>query len=86
VLAPAAVMGATTGLEFLHPLALSVLGGLVTTLYLALFVLPSVYLRLADRQLDEPKEGRRDADAVDRPGIGDQPGRPRDRDRETAPI
>ena len=86
VLAPAAVMGATAGLEFLHPLAMSVLGGLVTTLYLALFVLPSVYLRLADRQLDKPEEGRRNADAVDRPGIGDQPDRPRDRDRETAPI
>ena len=86
VLAPAAVMGATAGLEFLHPLAISVLGGLVTTLYLALFVLPPVYLSLADRQLDQTEEGRRNADAVDRPGIGDQPGRPLDRDRESAPI
>ena len=49
VLLPAVLMGPTVGLEFLHPLAVSVLGGLVTTLFLALFVLPAVYLRVAGR-------------------------------------
>ncbi len=58
VLLPAVLMGPTAGLEFLHPLAVSVLGGLVTTLFLALFVLPAVYLRVADGEQAGPSRSR----------------------------
>jgi Cu/Ag efflux pump CusA len=42
---PLAVAGAIPGLEILHPMAIVILGGLVTTTLLALFVLPALYLR-----------------------------------------
>jgi Cu/Ag efflux pump CusA len=87
VMLPAVVMGSVAGLEFLHPLAVAVLGGLVTTLVLALVVLPAAYLGAA---------GRRPAgtEAADRPGPhdaepaepSDGPDEPRSRDREPAPV
>jgi Cu/Ag efflux pump CusA len=42
---PFAVLGAADGLEILRPLAISVLGGLVTSTLLTLFVGPALYLR-----------------------------------------
>jgi Cu/Ag efflux pump CusA len=42
---PLAVAGAIPGLEILHPMAIVILGGLVTTTLLNLFVLPALYLR-----------------------------------------
>ncbi|MBE9475446.1 MAG: efflux RND transporter permease subunit [Chloroflexi bacterium] len=42
---PLAVSGAIPGLEILHPMAIVILGGLVTTTLLSLFVLPALYLR-----------------------------------------
>ena len=42
---PLAVAGAIPGLEILHPMAIVILGGLVTTTLLSLFVLPALYLR-----------------------------------------
>jgi Cu/Ag efflux pump CusA len=42
---PLAVAGAIPGLEILHPMAVVILGGLVTTTLLSLFVLPALYLR-----------------------------------------
>jgi Cu/Ag efflux pump CusA len=42
---PFVVMGARPGLEVVHPMAVVILGGLVTTTFLSLFVLPSLYLR-----------------------------------------
>jgi CzcA family heavy metal efflux pump len=42
---PFAVMGSTAGLEIVHPMAVALLGGLVTSTFLTLFVLPALYLR-----------------------------------------
>ena len=44
---PFAVLGGVAGLEILRPLAISVLGGLVTSTLLTLFVVPVLYLRFA---------------------------------------
>jgi Cu/Ag efflux pump CusA len=45
VLAPIVVVGSGPGFEILHPMAVTVLGGLATTMVLILFVLPVLYLR-----------------------------------------
>ena len=54
---PFAILGPRTGLEILQPMAVAVLGGLVTTALMTLFVLPAWYLhfapRLAARHADE---------------------------------
>jgi Cu/Ag efflux pump CusA len=47
LLLPALVMGSRPGLELIHPLALVLIGGLMTTVPYALFVLPALYLRFA---------------------------------------
>jgi CzcA family heavy metal efflux pump len=44
---PFVVMGSRPGLEVVHPMAVVLLGGLVTTTFLSLFVLPALYLRFA---------------------------------------
>jgi Cu/Ag efflux pump CusA len=44
---PFVVMGSRPGLEIVHPMAVVLLGGLVTTTLLGLFVLPALYLRFA---------------------------------------
>jgi CzcA family heavy metal efflux pump len=44
---PFVVMGSRSGLEVVHPMAVVILGGLVTTTFLSLFVLPALYLRYA---------------------------------------
>jgi Cu/Ag efflux pump CusA len=48
-LLPVAVLGTAAGLEIVMPLALIVLGGLVTTAVVNLFVLPCLYLRFERR-------------------------------------
>ncbi|MFN2490229.1 MAG: efflux RND transporter permease subunit [Actinomycetota bacterium] len=45
LLLPLVVLGDVAGLEILHPMAIVVLGGLVTSTLLSLFVLPVLYLR-----------------------------------------
>ncbi len=45
VMLPFVVMGDIPGLEIVNPMAVVVLGGLVSSTFLALFVLPAVYLR-----------------------------------------
>ena len=42
---PFVIAGAPPGLEIVHPMAMVVLGGLVTSTLLSLFVLPALYLR-----------------------------------------
>jgi CzcA family heavy metal efflux pump len=42
---PFVVLGSEPGLEIVHPMAVVLLGGLVTTAFLSLFVLPALYLR-----------------------------------------
>ena len=51
-LVPLAITGAIPGQEIEHPMAIVILGGLVTSTLLNLFAVPALYLRLgADRQL-----------------------------------
>ncbi|MGA9749087.1 MAG: efflux RND transporter permease subunit [Nocardioides sp.] len=58
-LLPIVVVGSRPGLELLHPMAVVVLGGLVTTTTLSLFLLPLMYVHTAPgrdpvTELDEP--------------------------------
>ncbi len=45
VMLPFAIAGDIPGLEIVHPMAIAILGGLVSTMLLTLFVLPTLYLR-----------------------------------------
>jgi CzcA family heavy metal efflux pump len=45
-----AVLGPKPGLEIVNPMAIVLLGGLVTTALVSLFVLPALYLRFGGRQ------------------------------------
>jgi Cu/Ag efflux pump CusA len=47
VLSPVAVAGSITGYEVIHPLAVVVLGGLVTSTFVNLFVTPLLYLKFS---------------------------------------
>jgi Cu/Ag efflux pump CusA len=49
LLAPVVALGEIPGLELVRPLAVVVLGGLVTSTLLSLLVLPAVYVRVASR-------------------------------------
>jgi hypothetical protein len=42
---PFVIMGNVAGLEIVHPMAIVMLGGLITTTLLSLFMLPVLYLR-----------------------------------------
>jgi Cu/Ag efflux pump CusA len=53
-LVPLAVAGSIPGHEIEHPMAIVILGGLVTSTLLNLFVLPSLYLRFA-KPLPKPE-------------------------------
>ncbi|HEY5979559.1 MAG TPA: efflux RND transporter permease subunit [Microlunatus sp.] len=57
---PFVVMGSRPGLEIVHPMAVVLLGGLLTTALVTLFVLPSIYRHAAGlhpgkRSMDEPE-------------------------------
>jgi CzcA family heavy metal efflux pump len=53
VLIPALILGSIPGLEIVRPMAVVVLGGLVTTTLINLFVVPALYLRYgASRERD----------------------------------
>ena len=47
MLLPVVIAGPIPGYEIVQPLAVVVLGGLVTSTLLTLFVMPALYLRLA---------------------------------------
>ena len=74
---PVAILGSRPGLEFLHPLAVTVLGGLVSLLVVQLFVLPALLLSTAARPRPE-QPGLRPAQPEPRPeepnGRPGQPG------------
>lgn len=58
---PVVVLGGRPGLELLQPMALVVLGGLVTTGFATLFLLPALYLHLAppakrDASVDQERD------------------------------
>ena len=48
-LLPLVVAGDIAGLEMLHPMGIVILGGLVTSTLVNLFVVPTLYLRLESR-------------------------------------
>jgi Cu/Ag efflux pump CusA len=54
VVLPFVVMGDVAGLEIVHPMAIVMLGGLITTTLLSLFVLPVLYLRFGAGARPEP--------------------------------
>jgi len=49
VVAPFAIAGNVAGHEIVHPMALVILGGLISSILLSLFVVPSLYLRFVSR-------------------------------------
>ena len=51
---PILVLGPRPGLEIVHPLAVVLLGGLLSSMVVALFVLPSAYVNLAPREAHGP--------------------------------
>jgi CzcA family heavy metal efflux pump len=53
VMLPFALAGAMPGLEVVHPMAVVILGGLVSSLLMSLFVLPALYLRFGGG-IEEP--------------------------------
>jgi Cu/Ag efflux pump CusA len=53
-LLPVIVFGSIAGQEILHPMAVIVVGGLITSAVANLFVLPALYLRFAPRREPEP--------------------------------
>ena len=73
---PVAILGSRPGLEFLHPLAVTMLGGLVSLLAVQLFVLPALLLGTAARPRPE-QPGLRTAHLEPRPEEPDgRPGQP----------
>ena len=56
VLLPAAIVGSRAGLEFLHPLAVTMLGGLASLLLVQVFVLPAFLLATARRKQEPAPE------------------------------
>jgi Cu/Ag efflux pump CusA len=56
VLLPFTVRGDVAGMELLRPIALVVLGGLVTCTLVTLFLLPALYVRLPSRHHPGPPE------------------------------
>jgi Cu/Ag efflux pump CusA len=64
VLLPAAVLGSRAGLEFLHPLSVTVLGGLVSMIIAQLFVLPALLMTTARRRQEPQLETRPLAEAA----------------------
>jgi len=54
VVLPFVIMGNIAGLEIINPMAIVMLGGLVTSTLLALFVLPVLYLRFGAGARPEP--------------------------------
>jgi Cu/Ag efflux pump CusA len=55
-LVPLVVMGNIPGHEIEHPMAVVILGGLVTSTLLNLFIVPSLYLRFAKSRKTREKE------------------------------
>jgi AcrB/AcrD/AcrF family len=51
-LVPLAITGDIPGMEIEHPMAVVILGGLLTSTLLNLFVVPALYLRLGARRAE----------------------------------
>jgi len=53
-LLPFALSGSVAGQEITHPMAITIIGGLITSTLLVLFVLPNLYLRYGSTPATEP--------------------------------
>jgi hypothetical protein len=51
---PFVIMGNVAGLEIVHPMAIVILGGLLTSTLLSLFIVPSLYLYFGAGAQPEP--------------------------------
>jgi AcrB/AcrD/AcrF family protein len=58
VMLPFVIMGSIPGLEIVHPMAIVILSGLLTSTFLSLFVLPALYLRFGAGPRLERARGR----------------------------
>jgi Cu/Ag efflux pump CusA len=78
-LIPLLVAGAIPGHEIEHPMAIVILGGLITSTLLNLFVIPSLYLAFGKvkRKSDDGAEAGNGTDGVIAPDSGSAGGRPR---------
>ena len=73
-LLPFIVLGDGPGYEIAHPMAVVVLGGLVTSTLLNLFVVPALYLRFAPRiEADQMRHELLDLTAIDGDDGGSTP-------------
>ena len=72
LLTPFVVMGSRPGLELIHPMAVVILGGLVTSAFVTLFVLPALYTHLGARpDRGAPSTGdEQDIDDLDPSTVG----------------
>jgi len=61
VLTPLVIAGPISGYEIVHPMAVVILGGLVTSTFLNLFLVPAVYLRFGSRPEPETSPSLTDA-------------------------
>ncbi len=71
---PVLIAGSGAGLEILHPMAVVLIGGIVTATFVTLFVVPGLHLAFGrrpeggredlDRELGAPPEGSDDSDAA----------------------
>jgi CzcA family heavy metal efflux pump len=75
---PFVVMGNVAGLEIVNPMAIVLLGGLITTTLLSLFVLPVLYLRFGANAQPEP--------VAETPVPSGAVAKPVDRNREVAAV
>jgi Cu/Ag efflux pump CusA len=73
---PFVIMGNVAGLEIVNPMAIVILGGLLTSTLLSLFVLPVLYLRFGAGAQPEP--------LAETPGPFSEAAKPVDSDREVA--
>lgn len=63
-MAPAVVLGDVAGLELIRPMAITMIGGLVTSTVFVLLISPSVYLQAGPDGLPDPATGLLDRPAV----------------------
>ncbi|HYO46720.1 MAG TPA: efflux RND transporter permease subunit [Gemmatimonadota bacterium] len=73
-LVPLAVAGSIPGHEIEHPMAIVILGGLITATLLNLFVLPSLYLRFGKGRGSPTATAPTAPDSTSGPPAGERPG------------
>jgi len=74
-LVPLVISGDLPGQEIAYPMAIVILGGLVTSMLLSLFIIPSLYLRFgAKKASPEPTINRGSTTIAMEPGVGQQDG------------